>query len=126
MLWKCLASKWCSEYFWDERPISRKRRAICFQAHHGTLTDFLQYCTSKVWWSRPGFLLFWQKLTIVHSFIFKHLRNCIFELFQHVSKSQYFFSNLNYNCSNLLDLRNLQEKVKKAFCYQKLFWPFTA
>ena len=29
------------------------------------------------------------------------------------------------NCSNLLDLRNLQEQVKKAFCYQKLFWPFT-
>ena len=35
------------------------------------------------------------------------------------------FSNLNSNCSNLLDLRNLQEQVKKAFCYQKLFWPFT-
>ena len=32
-----------------------------------------------------------------------------------------FFSNLNYNCSNLLDMRNLQEQVKKAFCYQKLF-----
>ena len=25
----------------------------------------------------------------------------------------------------VLDLRNLQEQVKKAFCYQKLFWPFT-
>ena len=36
------------------------------------------------------------------------------------------FSNLNSNCSNLLDMRNLQEQVKKAFCYQKLFWPFTA
>ena len=35
------------------------------------------------------------------------------------------FSNLNPNCSNLLDMRNLQEQVKKAFCYQKLFWPFT-
>ena len=22
-------------------------------------------------------------------------------------------------------MRNLQERVKKAFCYQKLFWPFT-
>ena len=32
---------------------------------------------------------------------------------------------MNSNCSNLLYLRNLQEKVKKAFCYQKLFWPFT-
>ena len=25
----------------------------------------------------------------------------------------------------MLDLRNLQEQVKKAFCYQKFFWPFT-
>ena len=32
---------------------------------------------------------------------------------------------MKYNCSNLLDMRNLQEQVKKAFCYQKLFWPFT-
>ena len=32
---------------------------------------------------------------------------------------------MNSNCSNLLDMRNLQEQVKKAFCYQKLFWPFT-
>ena len=31
------------------------------------------------------------------------------------------FSNLNYNCSNFLDQRNLQEQVKIAFCYQKLF-----
>ena len=35
------------------------------------------------------------------------------------------FSNFNYNCFDLLDLKNLQEQVKKAFCYQKLFWPFT-
>ena len=48
---------------------------------------------------------------------------CFF--FLHVFRSQYFFSTLNSNCSNLLDLRNLQEQVKKAFCYQKLFWPFT-
>ena len=32
---------------------------------------------------------------------------------------------MNSNCSNLFSLRNLQEQVKKAFCYQKLFWPFT-
>ena len=32
---------------------------------------------------------------------------------------------MNSNCSNLLDMRNLQEQVKKAFCYRKLFWPFT-
>ena len=28
-------------------------------------------------------------------------------------------------CPNLLDMRNLQEQVKKAFCYQKLSWHFT-
>ena len=28
------------------------------------------------------------------------------------------FPNLNYNCSNILDLRNLQEQVKKAFCFK--------
>ena len=32
---------------------------------------------------------------------------------------------MNSNCSKLLGMRNLQEQVKKAFCYQKLFWPFT-
>ena len=32
-----------------------------------------------------------------------------------------FFSYLNSNCSNSSSLRNLQEQVKKAFCYQKLF-----
>ena len=31
-----------------------------------------------------------------------------------------FFSNLNFNCSNLLDMRNLQGQVKKVFCYLKL------
>ena len=34
------------------------------------------------------------------------------------------FSNLKSNFSNLYDMRNLQEQVKAAFCYQKLFWPF--
>ena len=29
------------------------------------------------------------------------------------------FSNLNSNCSNSLDMRNLQEKVKKALLYHK-------
>ena len=35
------------------------------------------------------------------------------------------FSNLNSDCSNILDMRNLRKQVKKAFCYQKLLWPFT-
>ena len=36
-----------------------------------------------------------------------------------------FFFNLNSNCFNLLDLRNLQEQVQKAFSHQTLFRPFT-
>ena len=31
------------------------------------------------------------------------------------------FYNMIFNCSNLLGMRNLQEQVEKAFCYQKLF-----
>ena len=31
---------------------------------------------------------------------------------------------MNSNCSNSLDLRNVQEQVRKAFCHQTLFWPF--
>ena len=31
---------------------------------------------------------------------------------------------MNFNCSDLSYKRNLQEQVKKAYCYQKLFWPF--
>ena len=36
-----------------------------------------------------------------------------------------FSSNLNSNLSDLLDTRHLQEQVRKAFYYQKFFWPFT-
>ena len=33
---------------------------------------------------------------------------------------------MNHYCSSSWDMRNLQEQAKKAFCYQKLFWTFTA
>ena len=36
-----------------------------------------------------------------------------------------FFSNLNSNCSNLLDMRNLQEQVKKHSVTKNLLWTFT-
>ena len=32
-----------------------------------------------------------------------------------------FFSYLNYDCSDFLNLRNLQGQVKKALCYQNCF-----
>jgi hypothetical protein len=41
------------------------------------------------------------------------------KLFFTFSNFSCIFLNLNCNCSNLLDMRNFQEEVKKAFCYQK-------
>ena len=35
------------------------------------------------------------------------------------------FSQFELWLFNFLDVRNLTEQVKKAFCYQKSFWPFT-
>ena len=35
------------------------------------------------------------------------------------------FFQIEFYCPNFLDMRNVQEYVKKAFCYQKLFWPST-
>ena len=54
-----------------------------------------------------------------------HSENMYFLTFSACFSIPIIFSNLNYNCSNLLDMRNLQEQVKKAFCYQELFRPFT-
>ena len=49
-----------------------------------------------------------------------------FSLFEgNCSSDLKIFSNLNSNFPDLLYLRNFQEQVKKSFCYQKLFWPFT-
>ena len=61
--------------------------------------------------SKDSANIFWKKWTIC---------NRAFSNFSCI-----IFVNLNYNCCHLLDLRNLQEQVKKAFCYEKLFWPFT-
>ena len=60
---------------------------------------------------------FWSKWPKIVYSIFSKKKNLTFPAV--------FSSNLNHNCSNLLDMRNLQEQVKKTFCYQKLFRPFT-
>ena len=39
--------------------------------------------------------------------------------------AQSFFSQFELELFYFLDLRHLQEQVKKSFCDQKLFWPFT-
>ena len=54
-----------------------------------------------------------------------HFSNAFFKFRLLYSIIKIIFSNLNPNCPNLLDMRNLQEQVKKAFCYQKLFWSIT-
>ena len=51
--------------------------------------------------------------------------NSYFPIFPACFSSQIFFFNLNYNCSNLLGMRNLQKQVEKSFYCQKLFKPFT-
>jgi hypothetical protein len=90
---------------------------------------------------------FWPKkfLNFIHRFksailsIFHFCQNGTFKPVREIRKKNWWkaffwsiiniaimiFSNSNSNCSNWLDLRILQEQVKKAFCYQKLFWPFT-
>ena len=57
----------------------------------------------------------------------KHIvkKNKAFSNFSCMFLNPNIFSNWNSYCCNLSYLRNLQEQVKKAFCYQKLFWPFT-
>ena len=67
--------------------------------------------------------IFFQEISLI-----RHLNKgniTIFLTFPAVFYIPIFFSNLNYNCSNFLDVTNLQEQIKKAFCHQKLFWPFT-
>ena len=43
----------------------------------------------------------------------------------HILISHCFSILILINCCNILDMRNLQEQVNKAFCFQKLFWSFT-
>ena len=56
----------------------------------------------------------WMKRVYFLSYILFSNFSCMFLNHNH----------LNSNCSSLLYLRNLKEQVKKAFCYQRLFWLF--
>ena len=72
-------------------------------------------------WYPPTFVYFFSGFFILSDCIWKFN----FLTFPACFSIPIIFSNLNFNCSNLWSLRNLKEQVKKAFCYQKLFWPFT-
>ena len=52
-------------------------------------------------------------------------KKCSFLTFSAFFQLPNILSNLNSNCFDISDMRNLQEQGKKAFCYQKLFWTFT-
>ena len=54
-----------------------------------------------------------------------YMHGWLFSNFSCMFLNPNIFFNLNSNCYNSLDKRNLQEQDKKASCYQKLFWPFT-
>ena len=53
-------------------------------------------------------------LNVQVSLTFYQYRLCFFLTFHACFKNPIIFSNLNSNWSNLLDLRNLQEEVKKS------------
>ena len=115
----------------------------------GHLTFFLQkpfhiakisFKLKRFWDSKKEYIEVWNSTVMLKIIIHKGLKYLLKKIFLHFftheaifwfsnfscsSKSQIFFSSLNFNCSIFWDLRNLQEHVKKAFCYQKLFWPFT-
>ena len=53
------------------------------------------------------------------------LEQIIFSNFSCMFLSPNCFCQFELNCSNFIDLRNLQEQVKRVLCCKKLFWPFT-
>ena len=48
-------------------------------------------------------------------------REKVFLKFSYMFLNPNIFSNLYSNCSEILDMRNLKEQVKKVFCYQNFF-----
>ena len=64
-------------------------------------------------------------LISIHNVNVRFQRSNIVSNFSCMFLNPNIFSNLNFDCSDLLDMRKLQEQVEKAFCYQKFFWPFT-
>ena len=108
-------------------PDERREKVLALQAHREIwLNDRQRTMTSKVFYISPVvscIFLLWQctacKFGLAQSCVYLFLT--ILCLFLNPKN----FSNLNSDCSNLLDMRNLQEQLKKAFCYKKLFWPFT-
>ena len=90
-------------------------------------TNFRQWKKSRLkpdwvctmWWNH-----FWGRIAL-YSWALVCSRYNFFLTFPACFSMPIIFSNFDFNSSNLSSLWNLQEQVKKAFCYQELFWPFT-
>ena len=77
-----------------------------------------------------GLIVCYQIIRLWHDITVRDRKKLILKFYQSFS---------NFSCRSLnpntffpiisvlivLDLSNLKEQIKKAFCYQKLFWPFT-
>ena len=105
------------KWFWTNRRTRHRMHCLNLAVSHCSILVFHKSWV-RPWrgprWDRNDFFSFsWNKKYI--SIVFLTFPACFW--------IPIFFSNLNYNCSNSIDTRNLQERVKKAFCYQKLFWP---
>ena len=74
----------------------------------------------RCWKGNRQFCRAGKLLLLLFFFFLNKYTNLFFLFFLQVSKFKKK-CNLNSNCSKILDLRNLYEQVKKAFCYQKLF-----
>ena len=73
----------------------------------------LEKTSQHSWMSKE----FSRNTTICKTYTFSNL-SCMF-----LNPNNFF--QFEFEFLYLLDMRSLQEQVKKAFCYQKLFWPFT-
>ena len=113
---------------WPCYALTQESQLIMNKVLPSLCTNIISVVKLQRWWVlKSKFGTFWQ--TVIH---------CIYKIqwspwstlaisnFSCMFLNPIFFSDLNYNCSNSLYMRNLQEEVKKTFCYQKLFWPFTA
>ena len=139
-----------SEQFWKQNTISNWRYFFLYQLHAFKniwmiqVTNFkfsiaivivnsaLQL-SKKVFSDLQDFFIFFfialfKSCMLTRLFErFRSLKMChnsgyFFSNFSCMFLNPNIFSNMNHNCSNLSDMRNLQEQVKKAFCYQELFW----
>ena len=91
-------------FFWNRNVVNWRRTIFCYELYV-FLSVVRSYVISRFLGKKMVMLLPTQR--VFSNFSCRFLNTNI-------------FSNLNSNCSNLLDRRNLQEQVKKAFWIPKI------